>query len=326
MPKRPSEFDAPEPVSSPNHHDNSSPASGDANYSAWDTNQDKNPYHPVHFDGHGNREKPLTATYNVTDADYFDDDDNDSESYCGGPPFKSSKSSPPDFDVRDFTNPKTKQSSYWYHTKLDAQPPAGLMYFYVAAYYCKEIALIDDEHKNHDLHLQDANRCRFLKGMCKTDCSLTCADEPDNFNINCDQKIKLNQFIHFALMTWEDRQTWYHERRCSAIKKNSFFCLIPQPWQNIKPPGCSTDYVQDICNNNWNSKASASWPLQKNNWLHLDPNLFSKHHDKRIGFGFFTGNKIISLPQTKHKHKLFHFNQYNYSILSDNTTCLQVNW
>ncbi len=29
------------------------------------------------------------------------------------------------FDIHDFTDPKTKQYSYWYHTKLDAQPQLG---------------------------------------------------------------------------------------------------------------------------------------------------------------------------------------------------------
>ncbi len=109
----------------------------------------------------------------------------------------------PAFDIKDFTNPETKQYSYWYHTKLDAQPPAGLMYFYVTAYYHKEIALIDEEHKNHNLHFQDSDRCHFLTGMCQTYRSLTSTDEPDIFDINCDQKLELNQFIHFALTTWE---------------------------------------------------------------------------------------------------------------------------
>ncbi len=66
------------------------------------------------------------------------------------------------------------------------------MYFYVAAYYCKEIVLIDEEHNNHNLHLQDANHFRFLTGICQTYSSLTSADEPDIFDINCDQKLELN--------------------------------------------------------------------------------------------------------------------------------------
>ncbi len=66
--------------------------------------------------------------------------------------------------------------------------------------------------------------------------------------------------------------------------------------------------------------ANAPQPVHKNNWLHPYSNLFSKHRDKHIGIGFLTGNNIIPPPQIKHKHDLFHFNQYNYSILSDNTT------
>ncbi len=112
-----------------------------------------------------NVDNPHTNTYTATDADYHDDS-NDSESYCGGPPSKSRWSSLPAFDVWDFTNPETKQYSYWYHTKPNAQPPAGLMYVYVAAYYCKEIALIYNQHQQHNLHQQDADRHCFLSGMC----------------------------------------------------------------------------------------------------------------------------------------------------------------
>ncbi len=115
--------------------------SGDVNDSAWDTNPNNNPYHPVHFNGLDNSDNPHPATYNATDADYHDDS-NDSKSYCGGPPSKSCKSSPPAFEVDNFTDPEMKKYSYWYHAKPDAQPPAGLMYFYVAAYYRKEIVHI----------------------------------------------------------------------------------------------------------------------------------------------------------------------------------------
>ncbi len=66
-------------------------------------------------------------------------------------------------------------------------------------------------------------------------------------------------------MTWEARQVWYHERRCFAIKKGSPFRLVQNSWQNIKPPAYHSDYVQDICNKNLNSKANASRPVQKNN-------------------------------------------------------------
>ncbi len=162
--------------------------SGDVNDSAWDTNPSNNPYHNVHFDELGNSDNPCTDTYTATDADYHDDS-NYSKSYCGGPPSKSNKSIPPAFVINNFTNPETKEYSYWYHAKPNAQPPAGLMYFYVAAYYCKEIALIDEEHKNHNLHLQDAHRCHFLTGMCQTYCSLTSTDEPEIFDIKHDQKL-----------------------------------------------------------------------------------------------------------------------------------------
>ncbi len=108
------------------------------------------------------------------------------------------------------------------------------MYFYVSAYYCKEIALIDDKHKHHGLHPQDDDHYHFLKGMRQTYCSLTSADEPDIFDINRDQKFELNQVIHFAFTNWEAPQSWYHGRCHSAIKKDSLFRLVPPSWQNIK--------------------------------------------------------------------------------------------
>ncbi len=139
------------------------------------------------------------------------------------------------------------------------------MHFYVAAYYCKEIVLIDEEHQNFGLYLQDAAHCRFLKGMCETYSSLTHADEPDIFNINCDQKLKLNQFVNFAVTNWEAHQTWYHKCHHSALKKDSPFCLVPGLWQNMKPPAYHHDYVKDIRNNTLTSTANAPQPVQKIN-------------------------------------------------------------
>ncbi len=71
-------------------------------------------------------------------------------------------------------------------------PQLGLFYFYVAAYYFNEKALIDKEHKHHNIHQQDADRHRFLAGMCQSYCSLTSEDEPDIFDIICNQKHVLN--------------------------------------------------------------------------------------------------------------------------------------
>ncbi len=130
-----------------NFHDDSSPPPGANNidHSAWHTNPDENSFHPVHFDGDGNRVDPITATYGTTDADYLDYDDD--VSCPGAPSTLSIKPSLPAFDICDFTNPETKQYSYWSNIKPDTQPPAGLMSFYSALYYCKEIAFIYDEHK-----------------------------------------------------------------------------------------------------------------------------------------------------------------------------------
>ncbi len=43
--------------------------------------------------------------------------------------------------------PKTKEYSYWYHTKLEAQPPAGLVDHHVAKFYHLELKFLDDKSK-----------------------------------------------------------------------------------------------------------------------------------------------------------------------------------
>ncbi len=62
----------------------------------------------------------------------YDNEDN-SHSYIGKTPSK------PDntfcvstFNIHNYTDPKTKQYNYWYHTKLYVLPPAGLMDLCVA--------------------------------------------------------------------------------------------------------------------------------------------------------------------------------------------------
>ncbi len=107
-----------------------------ATHLAWGTNPQKNPSHPTDLDNNN--------------------DSNDSSPYFGDKPLKSSK---PTFDVQDYINPKTTEYSYWNHTKMDAQPPAGLVHLHVATYYCQEIALIENEKINHILHKQDSNCC-----------------------------------------------------------------------------------------------------------------------------------------------------------------------
>ncbi len=106
MTKHPSEFDTLEPVGAGSSQP--SQPSSNVNCSAWSTNLDGNPYYPVHFDGNGSCENPITANYGTTDADYLDDDD-DSNSHCGAPSLQSRKTNQPHLDICDFTDPKTKQ-------------------------------------------------------------------------------------------------------------------------------------------------------------------------------------------------------------------------
>ncbi len=148
-----------ETVSLPSGYSDTSIPSGDADLKGWDTNPDENPFHPVHFDNHGYQEDPITASYGTATYPWCDDNNN-SHSYVG------KKSSKPDktfymraFNNWNFTDQESKEYSYWYKTKLDAQPPAGLITLYVADYYCQEITLIDKQQKSK------SSTCRILTAI-----------------------------------------------------------------------------------------------------------------------------------------------------------------
>ncbi len=64
--------------------------------------------------------------------------------------------------MRDFTYPKTKDYSYWYHTKLDQQLPAGLVYFHVTRFYCMELIFLNYENSLSPLDPVDNKRHKFL--------------------------------------------------------------------------------------------------------------------------------------------------------------------
>ncbi len=183
-PKNPTDFSNTQPVSPPHGHSDSSVPSGDADHSAWDTNLNDNPNHPVDFDRCGQCENPITATYGVATYLDYDDNDDDSHLYIGEKSTKSDNIC----NVCNHTEPKTQDYSYWYHTKLDAQPPAGLIVCYVATYYCQEITFLDNKQKQN-LHKQDLKCHEFLLGMSQTYCDLTSLDEPDIFDINKDKKL-----------------------------------------------------------------------------------------------------------------------------------------
>ncbi len=251
-----------QPVSPPDGLSDSSIPSGDANHSAWGTNLDTNPNHPVHFDSRGNCENPITATYFVAPYPNYDDGDNDSHLYTGEKSIKSSNI----FDVRNYSEPKSKDYSFWYHTKLDAQPPAGLIDCHVATYYCQEITFLDNKQKKQKFCTKNIKCCEFIIGMSQTYRNLTSLDEPDIFDINKDQKHTLNQLIHTALINWEACQIRYCEHCSSDVKKNSTFCFIPRPWKKVESPAYSTNYVQSICNETTQTQGgTASCRVQKNN-------------------------------------------------------------
>ncbi len=240
---------------------NSPRRDNDVDHSAWNTDPDTNPFHPVHFDGNGNRINPITTTY--CEPDFDDDDASDTSSNLGADARPSK--SVPEFNPRDFNDPEAKQFSYWKNSKPDIKPPAGLMLFYVASFYREEIELIDI-YPFVAQHSQDIDRRYFLTQMCLLYQSLTSANEPDIFEISKDQKYELNHYIHFAQTNWDARKNWYHERRCSAIDKSSEYNRIPRPWKKIKPPSHCPDYVTKI-RSDFNSKPTANTarPVQKNN-------------------------------------------------------------
>ena len=239
---------------------NSPRSDNDVDHSAWNTDPETNPFHPVHFEGDGTRTNPITATY--CEPDYDDDDSSDTSSNLGADARPSKFV--PDFNPRDFTDPEAKQYGYWKNSKPDVKPPAGLMLFYVASFYREEIDLLD-AYPHVAQHSQDIDRRYFLTQMCLLYQSLTSANEPDIFEITKDQKYELNLYIHFAQTNWDARQIWYHERRRSAINKSSEFNRIPRPWKKIKPPSHCPDYVTKIRTQNSKPKANASRPVQKNN-------------------------------------------------------------
>ncbi len=175
--------------------------------------------------------------------------------------------------------------------------------------------------KKHKLDKQGTKHCQFLLDMCQTHCNLTSSDVPDIFDINKDQKHILNQLIHFALKNWEAQHTFYCERCCSTIKKKLSLWFVARPLKKVKPSAYSSDYAKGICGKNLKVQAVSSCTVQKNNWLHPDANLFSKYHDKHIGFNFSSGHKIIPANRAVHLNHvptLPYIN--NYSIV-DCTHC-----
>ncbi len=87
----------------------------------------------------------------------------------------------------------------------------------------------------------------------------------------------------------------------SSYKKELTQHYVNKPWKRLKLLNYSIDYVDQNCNNMKNSAIEGKYPLvvHKNSWLHLD--LFSKHCDSYIGFGFLTGpdfapKRVLHLP------------------------------
>ncbi len=174
-------------------------------------------------------------------------------------------------------DPKTKEYRDWYHTKPDAQPPAGLVDHHVARFYRLE-HFSSTKKSKENLCQQDTNRCKFLCNMIQTYRNLTKSDEPDIFDITQEQKHILNQLIHIASINWNERKNWYCKCHQFSMNKNLPACFVKSLWTKLNPPAYNIDYVQNICDDN-NKKQDGTAPLvvQKNNLLHPDKDLSSKY-------------------------------------------------
>ncbi len=177
-------------------------------------------------------------------------------------------------------------------------PQLGYFTFTIL-FYGMELSFLNYKNSQYPLDPVDNKHCKFLQGMIQIYCDLSSSDEPDIFDIAKEQKHILNQLIHFASKNWDKCKKWYTEQSDLVTKKNSTKTLVIKPWKNRSVP---IDYVNDVCAEiklksqelGVPCKTYNPHPVYKNNRLHLD--LFLKHHDRHIGFGFFTG------PITMHKH------------------------
>lgn len=69
----------------------------------WNTYPYENPYHPIHFDDHGNCINPITATDKPNDPDF----ESSEESYISKKP---PADAPPDFDIHNYTDHEVKNT------------------------------------------------------------------------------------------------------------------------------------------------------------------------------------------------------------------------
>ncbi len=71
---------------------------------------------------------------------------------------------PPEIDVCNCNNPKTKKYSYWYPTNPDEQPTKGLVCSKVAYFYCIDLSFLDHKNYLQELDCNDCKQCKFLQG------------------------------------------------------------------------------------------------------------------------------------------------------------------
>ncbi len=154
---------------------------------------------------------------------------------------------------------------------------------------------LDDANKKQTLHQDDDICCDFLHGMIQTYHQLASSNEPGIFDIKQEQKHILNQLIHFASKNWDGCKNWYWEHYQSAIKKSLSTRLVAILWKHLKLPAYSIDYISNICDKlKWTTQDdNAPLDVHKNNWLHLDKDLFSRNDEKLMSFVFLQAFSLL---------------------------------
>ncbi len=91
--------------------------------------------------------------------------------------------------------------------------------------------------------------------------------------------------------TGTNSSSWQHHL---TTNKKVVHYFVKIPWTKLNS---SVDYVNNVCNEIKHNAQGVETLLKfyKNNWLHAD--LFSKHFNKRIGFGFLNNHNIFKIPQ-----------------------------
>ncbi len=191
LPDNPTDFSYKEPVSLQSGYSDTSIPSGDANPNAWDTNPVKNPYHPVHFDGCGNCEAPITATFipimmtmTMTVICIL----------AKNPLSQTINSAWVPSTPAILLTPKPKNTVIGIMPNQMNNPHLGWLIYRLPFTIVRKLTSLTIKKKAKMGHHH-----QFLHGMCQTYRDLTSSNLTDVYDINKDQKHILNKIIQFVL-------------------------------------------------------------------------------------------------------------------------------